>query len=417
MSDNKLKSVLVVTSSFWPETFRINEVVAGLANRDLAVTVLTGLPNYPEGRLYDGYDRMWPKIEQACGAEVIRVPHLLRGKGRVARLALASISFVASACTLGAARLRGRQFDAILCYGVSPIFTAIAGLWLGRLCKAPLALWVQDLWPGNLAAANIRTGSFLETLIGKGVGWLYRSSDMILVSSQAFASDITRRAGQPVACIYQPNSAEQAVLHAAPDLSRPADGTFDVVFAGNLGRALSLPTILDAAQRLSAEPSIRFRIIGEGSMSGWLREELHNRALSNVIIEGKQDPAAMPAIYERASALLLTLTRNPAMELSLPSKTPTYLASGRPVIVAADGETARIISEAGAGICVPAEDGAALANAIRRLRDMPAEQRRKMGEAGRAYARAHFDPERLTDQLIGHLQTAATNYQSKESSQ
>jgi len=410
MPDNQLKRLLVVTPSFWPETFRINEVVASLGARNVSVCVLTGLPNYPEGKIYDGYRRNYPKSEQACGAVIIRVPNIPRGKGRIADLAISSGSFLFNACALGPWRLRGQQFDAILCYGVSPILVALAGIWLRRWFKTPLVLWVQDLWPGSLTAANIRTSSIVERIIGKGVGWIYRASDAVLIASPGFASDIELRAGKPMTCIYHPNPAEQAVFDAAADLSQPDVIPFEIVFAGNLGRALSLATILDAAQNLAQDQAIRFRLVGEGSMSNWLREEVSRRGLSNVIIEGKRDAKAMPAIYQRASALLLTLPKNSTMELSLPSKTPTYLASGRPIIVAADGETARIVSEAGAGICVPAEDSQALARAIRQLRDMPAETRRQMGAAGRAYAHANFAPDLLADRLVGHLQAAIDSY-------
>lgn len=402
MPAHDLRRLLVVTPSFYPETFRINEVVEQLATRNIAVTVLTGLPNYPEGRIYEGYKDAWRRSETACGAEIIRVPHLPRGGGGVLQRVMCLASFLISGRINGAAKLRDRVFDAVFCYGLSPIYAAELALALGRKHKAPTALWLQDLWPGSLAAAGFRPIQVATRVLEAWAARIYRRSDLVLCSSQGFLPEVERVAGRSTSCTYHPNPAEMSVFNA-PIFSLGSEERFEVVFAGNIGRAISAQTILHAAERLAGERDIHFRLVGDGSMAAWLRAEIACRNLKNITLENRVSAEQMPQIYNRASALLLTLADDATMDKSLPSKLSTYLASGRPVIAAANGETARIVEESGGGICVPAGDAASLAREVVRLRDMPQLERQRMALAGRFFAQTHFDPELLAKSLIERL--------------
>ncbi|HWK66432.1 MAG TPA: glycosyltransferase family 4 protein [Rhizobiaceae bacterium] len=412
MSKCKLQRLLIITPHFWPETFRINEVAQMVASQGVAITVLTGQPNYPEGRVYGGFRAFGAALDDTpFGVIVARVPVIPRGQGSGFTLLLSYFSFLVSSCVAGAFLLRGRKFDAILFYGVSPILLAATGLWFRSLKKAPLALWVQDLWPGSLSAVGYRLSPLLTRILEFAVGLIYRGSDMILVASKAFAIDIGRIAGRDMRCVYHPNPAEIEVINRTTMTAALAkDDKFEVLFAGNLGRACGLDTILEAAHILRTTPSIKFRLIGAGSRRSWLEQEISRLGLSNITIENRVPPHAMPAILSRASALLVILTRSPAMALSFPSKTSTYMASGTPLIVSADGETARIVEEAGAGLCVAAQDATALVAAIKRLQSMPESERAAMGEAGKAWSRQWFEPSRLASDLIGHLQGAMERY-------
>ncbi|KAA0012908.1 glycosyltransferase family 4 protein [Billgrantia pellis] len=403
-----LKHLLVVTPHFDPESFRINEVVASLARDGLTITVLTGQPNYPEGRVYSGY-RIWRAgwDTPLRGADIARVPVITRGSGGILRRLFSYLSFIVSAVLIGTLLLRRRDFDAILYYGVSPIFLAVVGLWFRWLKKAPMALWVQDLWPGSLDAAGFRIGSGLRRLLSGLTGWLYCHCDRILVASEGFPEEIRQFAGRNLSCVFHPNPAEAAVFET-PSTASTESSPFEVLFAGNLGRALGLPTLLDAAQRLANQPDIRFRVVGGGSRSAWLAEEVRRLGLNNVILQGRVPPSAMPLLYANASALLISLSRSPTMSRSLPSKTGTCLATGKPLLVSADGETARVVADAGAGLCAPAGDGAALAEAMRRLHALPADTRAAMGRAGRAYCERHFAPDLLADRLHEHLRSMLT---------
>lgn len=410
ISKCKFQRLLIITPHFRPETFRINEVAEMVAANGVSATVLTGQPNYPEGQVYSGFRSFGAGWEGGPKAlAVARVPVITRGSGSGLRLFWSYLSFLVSSCVVGTFLLRGRRFDAILFYGVSPILLALAGLWFRAIKRAPLVLWVQDLWPSSLGAVGYRLGPVLNSMLEYCVRQIYRGSDMILVASRGFAADIERVGRGSIECTYHPNPAELAVAAMPPQCPGHSD-VFDVLFAGNLGRASGLETVLDAAELLKVEDSIIFRLVGGGSRRDWLEQEIARRGLMNVALEGRVPSSEMPSVLRTASALLVTLTKSPAMALSLPSKTATYMATGIPLIVSADGETARIVEEAGAGLCTGAQDGEGLVDAIRRLKSLSADERASMGLAGRAYSEQWFDPSRLTCQLLEHLQTAKARY-------
>lgn len=407
MSTRKLQRLLIITPHFWPETFRINDVAQMAVEGGASVTVLTGQPNYPEGKVLQGFSAFGAGLKDSpSGVAIARVPIISRGRGRGFRLFLNYLSFLISSCVVGTFLLRGRRFDAILFYGVSPIFLAVAGLWFRAIKRAPLALWVQDLWPGSLDAVGYRVNPLLNRALEWLVRLIYRGSDVILIASRAFAIDIQRICGSNVECIYYPNPAEAAVVDMTAPMLADKNGVFNVLFAGNLGRALGLDTVLEAAELLREDCSIRFCLVGAGSRRNWLEQEIARRRLTNVALERRMPSSAMPFVLAHASALLVTLVKAPAMALSLPSKTSTYMASGIPLIVSADGETARIVKEAGAGYCVGAQDAEALVDAIKRLQGLSATERAAMGRAGKAYSLKWFDPHRLSRQLFEHLQYA-----------
>lgn len=400
-----LRSLLIITPNFWPETFRINEVAEVLVAKGVRVTVLTGQPNYPEGRTYPGY-RAWRAgwTTTTFGVRVARVPVVTRGAAGPFRLAVSYAAFLASISTIGPIVLHRQRFDAILYYGVSPLLPAWGGFWLRLLKRAPFALWVQDLWPGNVDAVGFHLGRSVLVPLRWLMRGVYRGSDAVLIASRGFDKDIRLVAGADIATTYQPNPAELSVM--ATSAPPPATGTdrFDIVFAGNLGRAVGIDTILDAAALCLPDPAIRFRLVGGGSMRDHCAAEIARRGLTNTVLEDRVPADEMPAILGSASALIIMLGRSHTMSLSLPSKTATYLASGRPLLVSADGETARVVEEAGAGYCVPAQDAVALADAIRRLKALPAAAREAMGASGRRYCEQNFEPGQLGSRLIASLE-------------
>lgn len=410
-SKRKLQRLLIITPHFWPENFRINEVAQMAAASGASITVLTGQPNYPEGRVYPGFRAFGAGLEErAPGVAIARVPVITRGGGSGLRLFLSYLSFLISSCVVGTVLLRGRKFDAILFYGVSPILLAFAGLWFRALKRAPLALWVQDLWPSSLGAVGLRLHPVLNRVLECLVRQIYRGSDVILIASRAFAIDIQRICRGEVECIYHPNPAELAVIEMSPPTAEKEDEIFDVLFAGNLGRASGLRTVLEAAQILRTDCSVHFRLLGGGSCRRWLEQEISHRGLHNVTLEDRVPSSAMPSVLARASALLVSLTKSPAVALSVPSKTTTYMASGTPLIVSADGETARIVKEAGAGLCAGAQDAEALVDAIKRLQGLSAAERAAMGRAAKAYSLRWFEPSRLACWLFEHIEDAMERY-------
>jgi glycosyltransferase involved in cell wall biosynthesis len=384
--------VLVVSQHFWPETFRITEVVESLRREGCEVTVLTAQPNYPEGVVRPGYSAFSLRTEFRDGLRICRVPLVPRGKGSGARLIVNYLSFIFSACVFGPWLLRGRSFDAVLSYATSPIFQAVPAVWIGRLKGARVVTWVQDLWPETLRATGFVRNEKLLAAVALGVRRLYRANDLLLAQSHAFVEPVKRLAGK-IPVEYHPNPGELAFSRPAREDSalvlRPG---FSVLFAGNLGSVQALPTVLEAAALLRDDADIRFVLVGSGRLDEWLRAEVRSRGLGNVDLPGRFDPEQIPGILAQASAVLVSLVRDPIMSQTVPSKTQAYLAAGRPIIACLDGEGARVVLEAGAGVACPAEDGPALAGAVRRLRVLSPEERELMGRRGKAYYERHFEP-------------------------
>lgn len=404
--------VLVVSQYFWPEVFRVNDIVADLVKRGHEVTVLTGRPNYPGGTVFDDYRADPAAYGRYHGAEVIRVPLRPRGQGSV-RLVLNYWSFVFWGALLGPWLLRGRRFDAIFVFETSPITSALPALLLRRIKRAPVLMWVLDLWPDTLSAVGVVKSPRVLGWVGRLVGFIYRRCDRILVQSKAFYGNVQQWGGDVTRIRYFPAWAEDVFQGKAPDAAAapevaPHAGIFNVMFAGNIGDAQDFPAILGAAEALRHRADIRWLVVGDGRAAEWVRSEITRRGLERCVhMLGRHPLERMPAFFRGASALLASLKAEPVFAMTIPGKVQTYLAFGLPVLGMLDGEGARIIEESGGGLVAPAGDAQALARNVERLADMSADARARMGEAGRAYCEREFDHERLMTSFEAWLAEAA----------
>ena len=397
--------ILMFSQYFWPENFQINDVVRSLAARCDRVDVLTGKPNYPDGVVVAGHRAWGCQTQTQDGVTIHRVPLLPRGRNSAVRLALNYVSFVLSALLFAPWMLRGRAFDAIFVYAPSPILQALPALFLGRIKHCPVILWVQDLWPQSLVATGYVRSPRVLRWVEKVVRFIYARTDLILVQSRAFEQPVAALApGKTIA--YLPNSVDPMFVTPPvvqlPDIAPLRDG-FSILFAGNIGAGQAVETIVEAASLLSGHADIRFVVIGSGSRRDWMLEQARARNLANLHLPGRFAQDTMPGLMRQASALLVTLADEPIFAATVPNKIQAYLAVGRPILACLNGEGARIVVEAGAGLAVPAQDGRALADAVLQLRAMSTEQRMALGENGQRYFGLHFDHDRLVDQLIEHF--------------
>jgi glycosyltransferase involved in cell wall biosynthesis len=390
---------LIVSQYFWPESFRINDVARELVQRGHEVTVLCGTPNYPHGHIFPGYGWFRRVREVWNGVEIVRVPVIPRGDGSRLGLAANYLSYALCASLLGPVRCR-RRCDVILIYQMSPVTMGVAALIMKLFRRAPILFWVQDLWPESLLATGAIRSRWLLWPIDRLVRALYRASAFVLIQSRSFRRHVESRGVCADRIRYFPNTAESfyvplPVDHAHPALECVPRG-FRVMFAGNIGLAQDLPTVLAAAELTSEQPDIQWVIVGDGSMRRWVQAEIERRGLSRTVhLLGRFPVQDMPRLFAGADALLVTLRRDPVLSLTIPSKVQSYLASGKPIVGALDGEGAAVIAESGAGVCSPAEDPRLLAAQVLTLRELDPGARRNMGLRGREYFLAHFGNDML----------------------
>ncbi len=399
--------VLLLTQYYWPENFLINSLVPLLVARGVEVTVLTGKPNYPDGDIFEGYRAGGRQREEHDGVTVLRLPIVARGQHSHVRLALNYLSFIFSGIFLGRGLVEGRGYDLVFVYAPSPLLQTLPAISLARRRRVPLVVWVQDLWPESLSATGVVKNRLLLDALAYIVRRIYRASDRILVQSQAFVASVAALTDDPAKIRYYPNlyrtSIGGEVNLRAMELVKILRAHFSVVFAGNLGTAQALDTIVEAARRLLPHPNIRIVLVGSGSLDDWLVAQRDALGLTNLILAGRFEASDMSAIYDAAEALLVSLRPNPTFGLTIPSKVQAYLAAGRPILAALDGEGSRIVREAGAGLCSEAGNAEALAENVLRMAAMPPLERQQMSQSGLRYFDRHFSPDALADELVEHF--------------
>ncbi|WP_460940875.1 glycosyltransferase family 4 protein [Pandoraea terrae] len=288
---------------------------------------------------------------------------------------------------------------------MSPLLQALPAVVLKWLKRAPLVIWVQDLWPESLEATGFVKHPGMLRAVGVVVRFIYARADSVLVQSDGFVEPVARLCERRKIAVF-PNSAEAVFKQDGLGIPSPIAGLdegFSAVFAGNLGTVQALPTILDAAERLREYRDIRFYLVGTGTLADELARQIEARSLSNVVLAGHFPIEQMPAILSRASVLLVTLKNVALGRLTVPSKIQAYLAAGRPIIAALDGEGARVVEAAGAGLSCPSEDAVQLADRVLALYRMSPAEREHLGQNGKAFFAAHYDQGRLNDFLVDHF--------------
>jgi glycosyltransferase involved in cell wall biosynthesis len=406
--------VLVVTQYFWPESFRINDVVSSLVDSGIEVDVLTGKPNYPDGKIFNGY-RVWDcQIEHKFGSSIFRVPLIPRGNKSKFNLALNYFSFIIFGVMQGAWMVRKNKYDLVFVYGLSPILLSIPGVFISKIKGIQIILWVQDLWPESLLATKSVQNSLVISMVGIVVKWIYQSMDLILVQSHAFIDEVKKMTTEKDVKYY-PNSVDPSFynysLNKQIDVEEEQknDGKFNVVFAGNVGIGQGIEVILEAAKILSKIDNIQFVIYGSGSRLEWLEEQKKQYNLKGIILKGRHPVESMPQLLSNANALLVTLSDEAIFAKTIPNKIQAYLAVGRPILACLNGEGARVVNEAKAGIAVPAGDSKRLSEAILNLYKLPEKEMSIYGKNGREYYEKNFKHEKLIKILISEFENLIKN--------
>ena len=340
--------ILVICQNYYPEQFRITDICEELVKRGNEVAVVTGLPNYPEGKIFNGYRHGKKRDEVINGVKIHRCFTVGRKHGVIFRF-LNYYSFAISSKKY--AKKIKEDFDIVLVNQLSPVMMANAGIAYKKKHNKKLVLYCLDLWPESLIAGGIKRNSLIYKHYHKVSEKIYRKCDKILVTSKCF-SDYFKEEFGIENTEYLPQYAED--LFSAEDCKKTPDENLDLMFAGNIGAAQSVETIIGAAKHTQDIPNLRWHIVGDGSELENIKKSA--KGLNNVYFYARQPLEKMPEFYAKSDAMLVTLKNDPVLSYTLPGKVQTYMAAGKPIVGAIDGETKRIIEEAECGICSASED-------------------------------------------------------------
>lgn len=396
------KHILVIAQYFYPEQFRINDICVEWVKRGYIVTVITGIPNYPQGKYYEGYGLFKKRKETYNGIEIIRIPIIPRGKNTI-MLALNYLSFVISGYFWKA--FNKIKADYVFIYEVSPMTQALPGIWYAKKRQIPCYLYVTDLWPENVEIIAGIKNKLIINAIGIMVDYIYKRCDRIFTSSQSFIKAINKRGveleklefwPQYAEDFYVPVEKESAVV---PEI--PQDNMFNIIFAGNIGVAQGLDVLIEAAKILKNQKvKVRFNIVGDGRYKETLINKVQKYSLSAMFnFVGKQPAKRIPEFMAVNDAALISLSKSKVFSITLPAKTQSCLACGIPIIVSADGEIQEVINNAEAGICSNAGDVKGLANNIQKMIHYSKEELSLMANNAKKYYKANFDKEALLKQM------------------
>ena len=411
------KHILLISQYFYPETFRVNDMACEWVKRGYKVTVLTGIPNYPMGKFYEGYDRRHRTRETWNGVNIIRIPLIARGNSRNKFLNAAGMvanyfSFVRSGKKwVKSKEAQNLHADLVFTFEVSPMTQAMIGVWYGQKYHVPTYLYVQDLWPENVETV---TGIHNKLIIGpidKMVDKIYRETGTIFTTSPSFVEAIVNRK-VPVdrrKVRYWPQYAEEFYRPMESqffDGIASDDGYYKIAFTGNIGTAQGLDILPKVAKMLKDE-KIKFIIVGDGRYLAEFERQIKELAVQDKFVMIPRVPAErVPEILSVCDAGFISFNKTLLWENTIPAKLQSYMACGKAIIASASGETKRIIDEAGCGVCCEIGNAEALAEGIRKIMTLDG---KLLGANSRTYLEIHFDKKKLMDDMDEFLNEMKTN--------
>lgn len=399
------KRILVITQYFYPETFRINDMCQEWVKRGYKVTVVTGIPNYPMGKTFEGYGLTKKRHEFWNDIEIYRIPLIPRGSSSIGMMAN-YISFMISGIIAGLTK--NIKADYVFTFEVSPMTQVLTGIVFAKKLHVPHYLYVQDLWPENVMTVTGISNPIAIKPIDKMVDYIYKNTDEIFATSPSFVNAICNRKvkvnknkvhywPQYAEDFYRPCKVKK--VNEIPD-----DDSFKVIFTGNIGTAQGLQILPKTAELLKNE-NMKFVMVGDGRYLEEFNAEVKKRMVADKFVMITRQPAErIPEMLAACDAAFLSFQDADLWRMTIPAKLQSYMACGMPVIAAAQGETKRIITEAGCGVCSTIGNAKELSKAIKTMMNADL---KKMGTRSRQYFKSHFDKQMLMDQMEKYLRGSA----------
>jgi len=384
--------VLLLTQWFDPEpTFKGLVFARELVRQGFEVEVLTGFPNYPGGKLYPGYKLKCLQREHIDGAHITRVPLYPNHDQSALKRVLNYSSFAASALFYGL--FVAKRADVIYAYH-PPLTVGVVASIMRVFLRIPVVYDIQDMWPDTLRATGMLNNARALRVVDVVCNWVYRRVDRIVVLSPGFKRLLQQR-GVPefkLSVVY--NWADEGSLSSPVGevaATFPSAGQFRILFAGNMGKAQALDTVLQAAELLQQQGSrVCWVMLGGGVELERLKSEAARRHLSNVVFLPAVPMTEVGAYLQAADALLVHLRKDPLFEITIPSKTQAYMAAGKLLIMAVGGDAAEMVQQSGGGVVTESENPQALAQAAEQLANASPDELATMGRQAKAFYQQHL---------------------------
>ena len=391
------KHILIVCQFFYPEPFRISDIAFEWVKRGYKVTVVTGLPNYPEGKVYPGYGLFKKRRETINGVEVIRIPEIPRGHSKFGLvLNYFSFPFFGFFWNLFT-RIKA---DEVFMLETSPMNQCKVGVAYAKKHNVPCYLYVQDLWPENVEMITGIHSPVVIKPIERMVRNIYKGCTHIWGTSPSFV-DAIRKYVDPAEhdkVSFWPQYAEEFY---EPKPKKNHKG-FNLIFTGNIGQAQGLEILPEAAALIRKEgiKDIGFTIVGDGRARNSFEESITKAGVWDLFeFTGRVKATEVPDILATGDAAFLSFADDEIFAKTIPAKLQSYMACAMPILASARGETVRVISEADCGLCSDIGDAAALAHNIIKMRNLSADRLQEMGENAYAYNKEHFSKKKLMDEI------------------
>lgn len=387
--------ILVVCQHFYPETFRINDITYELVKKGHDVTVLTGLPNYPEGKVYKGYKWFQNRNQVINGVKIKRCSLVGRRKSTL-MMGINYAWFAIFGCIK--VLFMKKDFDVVYVYQLSPISMTWPAILVSKIKKIPLVIHCLDQWPISVTTGPIGKESVLYKVLEKISIWSYNKASRIIISSKSFKryfENELKISSDSKGLTYYPSYAESNY----ENVGQIDNGVFDIVFAGNIGPAQSVETIIETANLLKEHKDIMFHIVGDG-LSRQVCEDLTNKyKLENVKFYGFHPVEDMPQYYALADCFIITMVNNEVVNSTLPAKVQSYMLAAKPIVGAISGEVKEVIEEADCGYCTESGNYRELAEIITKVYN-DKEKCSYFGNNSYSYYQNHFEKNKCIDDLV-----------------
>ena len=392
--------IFFFTQYFWPENFRINEIVDYFKKSKSIITILTGYPSYPHKKNYTNFEKK-KEINFDPEFKIIRVPIIPRSSSNISIISN-YISFIFSSFLYGFLALFKRKTDVIFLFCPSPILSAISAIILNKVFKKKIVIWILDLWPDTLVDLKILENKNLIKITKIIVKFIYNNSDLILAQSESIKKEIEKISNTK--CIYFPSWPEEEVSNSSKDLTLDLKNIDNkktkIIFTGNIGEAQSFETLIEAAKILKELNSVEWIILGDGRWKKNLIKLIEKNNLNNEIKTiNAVPPSKVKSFLNCADALYLSLKNNETFKKTIPGKLSTYMFSEKPIIASISGESNKIITEAKCGFASEAEDYKGLVNNIIKFIKLSKVEKNQLGINGKVYVSKFFEKQKILKNL------------------